>query len=66
MKLELAAVAVSLLLVGPGAAMATPGNAPTDAQADEHAQAADNSEAEAATETADGASYRIPLPRTTM
>ena len=47
MKLELAAVAVSLLLVGTGAAMAMPGNAPADAPADDHSQA-DESDEEAA------------------
>jgi len=46
MKLELAAVAVSLLLVGTGAAMAMPGNAPTDAQADDHSQAGDHAQAD--------------------
>ena len=39
MKLELAAVAVSLLLDGTGAAMAMPGNAPADAPADDRSQA---------------------------
>ena len=39
MKLKLAAVAVSLLLVGTGAAMAMPGNAPADAPADDRSQA---------------------------
>ena len=39
MKLELAAVAVSLLLVGTGAAVAMPGNAPADAPADDRSQA---------------------------
>ena len=39
MKLELAAVAVSLLLVGTGATMAMPGNAPADAPADDRSQA---------------------------
>ena len=47
MKLELAAVAVSLLLVGTGAAMAMPGNAPADAPADDRSQA-DESDEEAA------------------
>ena len=47
MKLELAAVAVSLLLVGTGAAVAMPGNAPADAPADDRSQA-DESDEEAA------------------
>ena len=47
MKLELAAVAVSLLLVGTGVAMAMPGNAPADAPADDRSQA-DESDEEAA------------------
>jgi len=47
MKLKLAAVAVSLLLVGTGATMAMPGNAPADAPADDRSQA-DESDEEAA------------------
>jgi hypothetical protein len=42
MKLKLAAVAVALLLFATGAAMATPGDAPDHAQADNYSQAEEN------------------------
>jgi len=49
MKTKLAAVAVALLLVGTGAAVASPGNAPDGVPADDHAQddSADENESDA-------------------
>ena len=55
MKLELAAVAVSLLLVGTGATMAMPGNAPADAPADDRSQADEMEENETESDDADSA-----------
>jgi hypothetical protein len=69
MKLELAAVAVSLLLVGTGAAMAMPGNAPADAPADDRSQAdemdeneTESDDAESDEEAAENASERRGPP----
>ena len=69
MKLELAAVAVSLLLVGTGAAVAMPGNAPADAPADDRSQAdemdeneTESDDAESDGEAAENASERRGPP----
>ena len=69
MKLELAAVAVSLLLVGTGAAVAMPGNAPADAPADDRSQAdemdeneTESDDAESDEEAAENASERRGPP----